>query len=274
MKRVWAYGALAVALAVSPARGVAAAAPRPAYEDYRAVLMAFVDANGFVDYAGLRDQRAFLDDFVIYLGQLDPGTYEAWSRPDKIAFWINAYNALTLRAIIDHYPIQPASPNGSYPVNSIRQIPGVFDQVRVIVMGQSQTLQYIETKHLRRDLGEPRVHMALVCAAVSCPRLRNEPYEGARLDAQLDDQVRTFLADARHFRIDRGKGTVRVSEIFRWYAEDFAAPKVPRNDRAALERSALVHFAARYVAAADRAFLEKARIEYVPYDWTLNEQPR
>jgi hypothetical protein len=266
-----ALAAVAIVCLMAAARPAHAVPPR--YDDYRAVLMAFVDANGLVDYAGLRAQRGDLDDFVLYLGQLDPATYGAWPEPDRIAFWINAYNALTLRAIIDHYPIDPAQPNGSYPKNSIRQIPGVWDQARVNVMGESITLQYIETKHLGRDFHEPRVHMALVCAAMSCPRLRNEPYEGAKLEAQLADQTRAFISDPRHFRIDRARGTVRASEIFRWYAEDFAPAGTPK-DRAALERSALITAAAPYLSDADRAFLKDARIEYAPYDWTLNEQPR
>ncbi len=249
--------ALAVAAMVTLGVPVhAAPGTPPQYDDYRTALMAFVDAHGMVDYAGLKDQRGYLDDFVIWLEQLDPKMYEAWTPRDKFALWINAYNALTLRAVIDHYPIDPPVPNGSYPNNSIRQIQGVWDFNKVNVMGQAMTLGYIETKILRRDFHDPRVHMALVPAAVAGPALRNEPYEGAKLDAQLDDQVRTFLADPRHFRIDRTRKEVRVSEIFRWYADDFAVQK----------------FAGPYVSDADRAFLRDVRVTYLPYDWTLNEQ--
>jgi Protein of unknown function, DUF547 len=272
MKCGWLAVALTAALvgATAPA-GCAPAAPAPQYGDYRAALMAFVDARGLVDYAGLKEQRVYLDDFVTYLERLDPKTYDAWPDRDKIALWINAYNALTLRAIIDHYPIAPATPNGSYPKNSIRQIPGVWDFNRVHVMGMEITLQYIETKILRRDFHEPRIHMALVCAAVSCPTLRSEPYEGAKLESQLDDQVRKFLADPRQFHVDRAKKEVRVSEIFRWYAEDFA----PKN-AADTPRAGLVAFASKYVSMEDRSFLatNDYRITYTPYDWTLNEQPR
>ena len=265
---------LLITLLVAPATHAAPASTAPVYDDYRAVLMGFVDENGLVDYEALGAQRAYLDDFVIYLASVDPKVYATWPREDQIAFWINAYNALTLRAIIDHYPINPATPNGSYPRNSIRQIPGVWDQARVTVMGESITLQYIETKYLRRDFNEPRFHLALVCAAMSCPKLRNEPYEGSKLIDQLDDQGRTFLADFRHFHMDAARQTVRVSEIFRWYADDFAAPTIARTDRAALERSAIVSFASKYLGRPEVAFLTTAHIEYAPYDWTLNEQPR
>ena len=278
MKYAWlAAVALAAATLGAPRGAVGApAASAPEYGDYRATLMGFVDAHGLVDYAALKEQRADLDDFVTYLERLDPKTYQAWSEREKIALWINAYNALTLRAIVDHYPIAPTAFNGAYPKNSIRQIPGVWDVNRVNVMGQSITLQYIETKILRRDFHEPRIHVALVCAAVSCPVLRNEPYQGAKLDAQLDEQARKFLADPRQFRIDRARKEVRVSEIFGWYAEDFAPRDAPRTPPAALERSGVAAFASHYVNEADRAFLSGSdyRIAYTPYDWSLNEQPK
>jgi len=250
-----------------PARG-------PEYDDYRAALLAFVDAHGLVDYAGLKEQRVYLDDFVVYLERLDPKTFDAWSERDRMALWINAYNALTLRAVIDNYPIAPATPNGSYPTNSIRQIKGVWDFNRVNVMGQSTTLGYIETKILRHDFHDARVHMALASAGVSSPALRPEPYEGSKLDAQLDDQVRKFLADPRQFKLDRAAREARVSEMFRQYAEDFAPKDAPRTPPAGLERAGVRAFTARYVSAEARAFLagNDYRVTYVPFNWALNEQ--
>jgi len=266
--------ALAAVVAALPAcAGPAPSSTVPSYDDYRGVLMGFVDDRGLVDYAGLRAQEWGLDDFVTFLETVDPGAYDRWSQKDQIAFWINAYNGLTLKAIIDHYPIDPPTPNLSYPKNSIRQIKGVWDLSRVNVMGQQMTLGYIETKILRRDFHEPRIHMALVCAALSCPKLRREPYEGARLDAQLDDQARTFLSDPRNLRIDHAGNRVRASEIFKWYADDFL-PAPAKPDTGDRERRALAAFASKYVSDEDRAFLAgtEYRIEYVTYDWTLNEQ--
>jgi len=263
-----ALAAAAMVTLGAPAHALPAAPPK--YDDYRTALMAFVDEHGLVDYAGLKDQRGYLDDFIIWLEQLDPKTYEAWTERDKFALWINAYNALTLRAVIDHYPIDPPMPNGSYPKNSIRQIQGVWDFNKVTVMGQSITLGYIETKILRRDFKDPRVHMALVPASMAGPMLRNEPYEGTKLDAQLDDQARKFLADPRHFRIDRTRKEVRVSEIFRWYADDFVTGVMPV--RSTKDLCVVEKFAGPYLNDADRAYLRDARVTYLPYDWTLNEQ--
>lgn len=260
MKPGWAVVAVMMTLFAALGACAPAAAP-PQYDDYRATLLAFVDARGRVDYAGLKEQRGDLDDFVTYLERLDPKLYDRWSEKDKMALWINAYNALTLRTIIDNYPIVPAVPNGAYPYNSIRQLKDAWDFKRVNVMGQSITLGYIKTKILRRDFHDPRVHMALGEAAISSPVLRNEPYEGAKLDAQLDDQVRRFLSDPNQFHVDRDSGEVRISEVFHQYADDFAP---------------LGGFASRYVSAEDRAFLaaNQYRLSYAPYDWTLNEQPR
>ena len=259
---------VAIGLACAPA------ATPPQYGEYRAALMAFVDAHGLVDYAALKEQRGDLDDFVTYLERLDPKTYDAWQTRDKLALWINAYNALTLRAVVDNYPIVPAIPNGSWPANSLKQIHGVWDFNRVKVMGQLLTLGYIETKILRRDFHDARFHLALTDAAVSSPALRAEPYEGSKLDAQLDDQARKFFADSRQFRVDRGANEVSVSEIFRQYAEDFAPADAPRTPPAALQGAGVRAFASRYVSADDRGFLAAAdnRITFAPFDWTLNEQ--
>jgi hypothetical protein len=252
---------LALAALAAGAPASRAAAPAPSCDDFRQVLSAFVDARGLVDYRGLRGHRAALDRFVARLARVDPDAYSAWSEADRVAFWINAYNALTLRAIIDHDP-----------VDSIRKIPGIWDQLTFTVLGEPTTLQEIEDERLRKGFREPRIHVALVCAAVSCPKLRNEPYDGAHLDAQLDDQARAFLSDPRHFHIDRATHSVRVSEIFRWYAEDFAPGALPAGD--AREDLGVRRFAAPYLNESDRAFVREARIEYAPYDWALNERPR
>jgi len=265
---------LAVATAGVPGAKV------PSYDDY-VVVLGYVDSEGRVDYAGLKDERASLDAFVASLDALAPATYASWSDPDKIAFWINAYNALTLRLVVDHYPIAPAQPKAGFPKagfpkNSIGQIPGVWDQKRFGVMGQALTLDEIEHQRLRAAFKEPRIHMALVCAAVSCPKLRNEPYRGATLDDQLDAQARVFLSDLRKFHIDRESGEVWTSRIFEWFADDFLPQASATDEPFVAQRKAITAFASKYVSAADRRYLETAdfKVAFFEYDWTLNEQPR
>lgn len=249
------------------------------FASYASVLRNQVDGEGRVDYQGLKIQRQELDTFVAALTQLSPTEYEGWKETQQIAFWINAYNALTLLAIVERYPIESlllVSPE--VPQNSILQIPGVWDKLRFTVMGQALTLDEIEHEILRKKFNEPRIHMALVCAAVSCPPLRNEPYVAASLSAQLDDQARNFFSSSLNFHIDRPRARVWLSSLFKWYGSDFVKT-YGSNDRFASHdeaERAVLNFACRFLSSADREYLLNAsyRIEYLGYDWSLNEQPR
>ncbi len=243
---------------------------------YRKVLQ-YVDDRGLVRYADLKTHRLVLDRFVSELGRLDRATYEAWPEPSQLAFWINAYNGLTLQVIVDHYPIQSSFlASLRFPRNSIRQISGAWDRIEFQVMNRKLTLDAIEHEILRKKFAEPRIHMALVCAALGCPPLRREPYAGERLDGQLDDQTRRFLASPSKFRVDRKRGTVGLSPIFDWYGGDFMAKYQPASgfhNRGA-RLSAVLNFVGRYVSPGLRGFLVAGNYDvyYLDYDWSLNEQ--
>jgi len=246
------------------------------YNDYANILMAYVNGRGMVDYTALKEYRGPLDAFVTRMASLDRSVYDKWTDKEKVAFWMNAYNALTLRAIIDHYPIEPSFlPSFRFPKNSIRQIPGVWDKLQFMVMGREMTLDAIEHDTLRKNFNEPRIHMALVCAAMGCPPLRNEPYTGERLDSQLNDQTARCLKDPDKFRIDRTGGYVYLSSIFKWFGADFI--KTYRTDkfagRGATEKSVL-NFVTGYLKGRDKDFLESGnyQIVYLAYDWTLNDR--
>jgi len=240
-------------------------------------LSKHVDARGLVHYAGLKADRADLDAYCRAIARTDPERLARRGRKQRIAFWINAYNALTLKAIIDHYPIRAGALRSlRFPADSIRQIPGVWDKLQFLVAGRKMTLNQIEHEVLRRKFREPRIHVALVCAARGCPPLRNEPYDGARLDAQLADQARRFFADPARFRIDRAAGRVYLSSIFKWYGEDFVARYAPAEGFAGHEQPlrASLNFAARHLPKADAEYLAggKYRVSYLDYDWSLNER--
>ena len=245
--------------------------------DYTAVLKGYVTSEGLVHYQQLKSNRETLDRFVAALRNLGRQEFESWNEEEQLAFWINAYNALTLTAIINHYPIQPVLPESSLiPPNSIRQIPGVWDQLQFTVMGIAMTLDQIEHHILRKQFDEPRIHLALVCAAQSCPPLRDEPFVGSRLDNQLQDQTQRFLSRPAMFRIDRDRRRVLLSSIFLWYGEDFvstydAGEEFQGHNK--VER-AVLNFVARYLDAESRDYLIKGRyrIEYLDYDWSLNEK--
>jgi hypothetical protein len=270
---------LAVSMLLVLAPAVAArGGPGFDYDAYAKVLARYVDDRGLVDYAALHANRRGLDAYAGALARLDRGEYGAWGTDEKIAFWINAYNGLTLKLIVDHYPIESSFLRSTvYPKNSIMQIPGRWKKVTHEVMGEAMTLDAIEHDVLRAQFDEPRIHMALVCAARSCPTLRNEPYVAARLDEQLDGQTRQFLADDTKFRIDRQGGKVYLSAIFDWFAGDFVGrygsgdPPGRRSEKT----QAVINFVMRYVGEADAAYLASGdyRVKYLDYDWTLNERP-
>ncbi len=247
------------------------------YNNYAVVLNSYVDDQGMVDYKGLKADRGGLDLFVKHLASLTGEEFDTWSEADKLAFWINAYNGLTLRAIIDHYPIKSSLLGWlTHPQNSIRQIPGVWDKLEFRVMGSPMTLYEIEHSVLRVQFNEPRIHMALVCAAMGCPPLRNEPYLGGRIEEQLTSQTMRFLLNPEKCSIDRRKKKVKLSPIFDWFAEDFLDPYLesgPVKGFKPTER-AVLNFISGYLDYRDGLFIHSSdyKISYLKYDWSLNEQ--
>ena len=140
------------------------------YADFDEVLKKYVDGAGMVNYKKLKAEPQRLEDFLTAMSKLDPNGCSKWNDREKIAFWLNAYNAFTLKAIIDNYPIKPDFFKSMYyPRNSIRQISGVWDKMTFKVMAKDYTLEHIEHKILRKEFDEPRIHKAMVCAAMGCP---------------------------------------------------------------------------------------------------------
>ncbi|MFQ5902341.1 MAG: DUF547 domain-containing protein [Candidatus Binatia bacterium] len=252
------------------------AGSRVDYDAYRKMLARFV-RDGWVDYRSLKRDREKLDGYVKSLSEIDRSAYETWGDKEKVAFWINAYNGLTLKIVLDNYPIKSSVRLSSffYPSNSIRQIPGAWDQITHPIMGRLLTLDQIEHEILRKQFNEPRIHFALVCASRSCAPLRSEPYVGEKLIEQLDDQVKVFLRDSKKNRFDREERVLYLSKIFQWFGDDFVRrfgnngfPNHGKKIRAVLS------FISHYLSPKEREFLAwpDLRIEYLPYDWSLNEQ--
>lgn len=235
------------------------------YDDYETVLRTYVNADGLVDYPALQANSQVLKDFVVQLGAVSPDAYAAWSEDDKIAFLINAYNAITLESIINQNPLK----------ESIKDIFGVWNFNKHTVMGRSLTLDNIEHDILRKDFQEPRIHAALVCAAISCPPLRQEPYTGENLDAQLADQVNIWLSSPIGLQIDRTQNTVAISSIFDWFGQDWQPQYAIEGKFAGSEKErAALNFISNYVSPEDKEYLEQGnyRLNYLNYDWSLNRQ--
>ncbi len=231
-------------------------------QPYAVTLRRVVTPDGHVRYAALKADPAGLDAFLASLAAASPADLARLPEADRIAFWINAYNAITLKTIIDNYPIHASGFSAlRFPASSIRQISGAWSRRDWVVLGAKMSLDDIEHGTLRKQFHEPRIHMALVCAALGCPPLRNEPYDGTRLDEQLDDQARRYLASPAGLQLEPGSGKVAVSSIFKWFGSDFAATGGVRA------------FLTRYAPEPARAALADpgTAITYLDYDWTLNE---
>ena len=232
------------------------------YQPYDQILKTYIKGLR-VDYQSLQSNRSQLDSFNKALGDVNNATYNSWSEQEKIAFLINAYNSFTLESIIDQTPIK----------KSIRDIPGVWKRRKFKVAGQLKTLDNIEHDILRKQFNEPRIHMALVCAAISCPPLRKEAYTGQKLNAQLDDQTRRFLASPHGFKIDRNAKRVYLSSIFKWFGEDWLKTySVDGKFAGNAKQRAVLNFVSKYLNQSDRDFLIKGdyKISYLRYDWSLN----
>jgi len=244
------------------------------YTDYAQLLARHVRGAG-VAYVALKADRSALDRVVAQFDAPAARGEAGWTREQRMAFWINAYNAFTLRAIVDAYPIQSRWFTRQ-PRNSIRQIPDVWTTQRWRAAGRAVSLDDIEHQVLRPGFKDARIHFAVNCASISCPPLAAEPYRATTLDAQLDAAARRYLASPEGLRLDGN--TLRVSSIFKWYGEDFVAeygPIVPgtrpQGERAIL--GAIVRYGPPDAAA--RARNGGAVIAFLDYDWSLNEtEPR
>lgn len=221
------------------------------------VLARYV-SNGLVDYAGLKADRKNLDHYLDASGSVKEVDFKKWEQPRQLAFLINLYNASALKLIIEHYPVK-----------SIKKIGGWFGRpwdVEVApYFGNIATLGYLEHEVIRKNYNEPRIHFALVCAALGCPELRREPYMDGRLNDQLEEQGRLFLRDKKKNHLNLKTGILYLSPIFKWFAEDFEQ-----------KSGSVLNFVRRYFTEEEQKYLAQGqtKIRYSEYDWALNEQSR
>ena len=263
---------LLCALSTSFAAAAAAAEFDHTHAAWDKVLKRFVDDDGMVNYRKLKhDRTAGLDAYLKALAEIPEAELKDWSRAQLLALYINAYNAYTVKAILDHYPIEATGVSRlRFPNNSIRQIDGVWKKHKHVVAGQRLTLDAMEHKKLREQLQEPRIHFAIVCASIGCPKLARHAFTADALDKQLDAATRRFVNDRAKVRLDRGDGVLHLSRIFKWFSGDFK--DTPDADE--YDGNGVIAFVARYRPKADAAILRSRDIdvEYLDYDWSLNEQ--
>jgi len=243
------------------------------------ILRNYVNDDGTVDYKNLRRHRLKLIRLLRDFDNLDPNEYNSWSQADKIAFWINVYNIKMLDIITENYPIKPISRFHTviWGPNSIRHIEGIWSRRKFMVMDEEFTLGEIEKRFFRKQFADPRILLALTRASLSSPPLRKEPYYGYKLDQQLDDQARKFLASPYAFKIDRQKGRVYLSALFQktMYGTEFL--KKYAIDRKFKDQQpttrAVLNFISRYIRPEDASYLETGNytVQFMRYDWTIND---
>ena len=227
--------------------------------------------DGFVYYHALQVERGKLDG---YIAQLDRAAPDQLPRNDQIAFWLNAYNALVLKTVVDHYPIHGQST--AYPAKSLRQVPGAFERLSHRVGGRQLTLDQIEQTILAR-FNDPRLYFAIGRGSVGGGRLRSAAFVPATLDTQLAEVAAECTNRAQCIHLDMASNTMTASAVFSWRQQDFIAAGASQAPpvfatRSPIER-AILAFVGPKLTTTERDFLEKNtfRLAYEAYDWTLND---
>ncbi|HEX9684518.1 MAG TPA: DUF547 domain-containing protein [Burkholderiales bacterium] len=226
-----------------------------------------------VRYAGFQQDRGALKGYLDSLTTVTPQAFEGWSKAQRMAFLINAYNAFTVEKILTRYPdIQSIWDFGRFFGNP-------FKDRFITLLGQASSLDQIEHETLRKPgaYDEPRVHFAVNCASIGCPMLREEAYVAQRLEAQLEEQAQRFLSDRSRNRYSAERGGLQVSRIFDWFKEDWTSGYRGFEGKREPIRSREQFFAAYAALLADgpahqKGILDqKADIRFLDYDWTLND---
>lgn len=212
------------------------------HEAWDNLLKEYVTDQGRVDYKSIKMEEEKLDQYLTKLSTHSPAS--DWSKAEKMAYWINAYNAFTVKLILDHYP-----------VSSIMDIENgnPWDVKWINIGGETYSLNQIEHSILRPQFKDARIHFAVNCAALSCPPLHNRAWTAKNLEQNLEQQTKKFINNSKYNTIDTG--TVKVSKIFDWYKEDFG--------------DNLVLFLNKYLS---NPLPTNTPVSFQEYDWKLNKQ--
>jgi len=205
------------------------------------LLKKYVNDDGDVDYKGFKNNSEKLNNYITYLSKHVPSN--EWSKDEKLAYFINVYNAHTIKLIIDNYPTK-----------SIKDISNPWSKNRITIGDNMYSLSDIEHNILRK-MDEPRIHFVINCASISCPKLLNKAYSSENVETLLENSAKDFIADTNKNRISKDK--VQLSKIFDWYKKDFTV------------HGSLIDYINQYISIKIDS---NAKITYLEYDWNLNEQ--
>jgi hypothetical protein len=223
------------------------------YADILASSVVKKGPQSLVNYKAIKTDPSKLKKYINELSKVSREEYTSWSKEQKLATLINAYNAWTIQLIVDHYP-----------VSSIKKIGPFYStpwkQEFIKWLGGKRSLDDIEHKIIRKDFSEPRIHFALVCAAMGCPSLQVKPFLAQNLEAQLQNAAHEFLHDTAENRheVKGDKVILHLSSIFKWYGNDFGT------------KDELVKFIVKEMNIQNKVQGKKVELEYLDYDWNLN----
>ncbi len=222
----------------------------PSHQLWDDLLQKHVTDKGVVDYKGFIKDSVKLNEYLTLLSSNEPAN--SWSKNEKMAFWINAYNAFTVQLICRNYPVKSIKDIGG----SVYKVNTTWDIKFIKIGDETLDLNNIEHQKLRKKFKDARIHFALVCASKSCPILMNRAYTADKLEEQFTSQAKLFLGDT--FRNDLSDvNNPKLSKLFDWYGMDFKTKKMSK-----------IQFINQFLTVK---IPENAKLEYLDYDWNLNE---
>ncbi len=234
---------------------VYASPPQEIQQYWANVLERFVDGEGRTDFIALKEDRADIDRYVAYIAETSPDSNPELfpTQEEVLTYHINTYNALAMHGVLEK--------NVRKGFNSFFKRAGFFKLYKITIGGETTSLYDYENKVIR-PLNEPRIHFALNCMVRDCPRLPQEPFRADILEQQLEDVTWEFFSKDKHLRVDHEKKELWVSEILKFYTEDFVSSGKTQD---------LLGYVNHYVK---EKIPDDYRVRYIKYDWTLNQQPR
>ena len=220
-----------------------------AYESFNMILESYVDSSGMINYKGIRENPYSFSEYFDFIENISPRSHPSSfkSKADEMAYWINAYNALTVKIMMENPEANSILDMSSF----------LIFKKRFVVGGENMSLNRIEHKILRKGFKDPRIHFAINCASLSCPPLGNRIFLGDTLEQQLDEKTRNFIANTINVRIDHNEKIIYLNKIFKWFAKDFNNVRL---------------FISQYLSDKESySIIKDYKIKYFDYDWNLNE---
>ncbi len=231
------------------------------HDDWNSVLSEHVNEKGYVDYQGLKDNSAAFDRYIQRIESTSPVSNPELfpSKAEQLAYYMNAYNAQVFKGVLSRGPEQKSVWRGLISGYNF------FVKMKITVGGQRTNLKKLEDDIIRAEFLDPRIHAAINCASISCPRLPQEAFLAANLEEQLDDAMREFVNSDLHVQLDQTRRTAKVSKIFKWFKEDFIQHEKSNGNL----QPTLLHYINHY---RDIKIPADFKIEFLSYNKYINKQ--